>query len=64
MNILTPDKYECNNQNYECIDVYDGDDLIGVYGLWYCIRHYCDNAVELDHICLKEMYRNKGICQV
>ena len=52
---------EMVNQNYECIGVYDGDDLIGVCGLWFCTRHYCGKSVELDHVFIKEDYRNKGI---
>lgn len=61
INILEERFREMFNQNYECIGVYDGDVLIGVCGLWFCTRHYCGKSVELNHVYIKEDYRNKGI---
>ena len=52
---------EMISQNYECAVVYDEDTLIGVCGLWYCTRHYSGKSVELDHVFIKDEYRNKGL---
>lgn len=52
---------EMINQNYECAGIYDGDQLIGLSGLWYCTRHYIGKSVELDHVYIEPSYRNKGL---
>ena len=52
---------EMVSQNYECIGVYDGAQLIGVSGLWFCTRHYSGRSVELDHVFIDDSYRNNGL---
>ena len=52
---------EMTTQNYECVGVYDADQLIGVSGLWFCTRHYSGRSVELDHVFIDDAYRNKGL---
>jgi GNAT superfamily N-acetyltransferase len=52
---------EMISQNYQCIGVYDGDQLMGVSGLWFCTRHYSGRSVELDHVFIDDAYRNKGL---
>ena len=52
---------EMVTQNYECIGVYDGGELIGVSGLWYSTRHYSGRSVELDHVFIEADYRNNGL---
>ena len=52
---------EMINQNYECAGIFDGDDLIGITGLWFCTRHYTGKSVELDHVYIKPEYRNQGL---
>lgn len=52
---------EMINQNYECAVIYDGDNLIGVCGLWFCTRHYSGKSVEPDHVFIDELYRGKGL---
>jgi len=52
---------EMITQNYECVGVYDADQLIGVSGLWFCTRHYSGRSVELDHVFIDDAYRNKGL---
>ena len=52
---------EMVTQNYECIGVYDGGELIGVSGLWYSTRHYSGRSVELDHVFIEDDYRNNGL---
>ena len=52
---------EMVSQNYECIGVYDADQIIGVSGLWFCTRHYSGRSVELDHVFIDDSYRNNGL---
>ena len=52
---------EMITQNYECVGVYDADQLIGVSGLWFCTRHYSGRSVKLDHVFIDDAYRNKGL---
>lgn len=52
---------EMYDQNYECFGVYDGAELIGVFGLWFMTRHYAGKSCEPDHVFIKPEYQNKGI---
>lgn len=52
---------EMVTQNYECVGVYEGDQLIGVSGLWYSTRHYSGRSVELDHVFIEDAFRNNGL---
>ena len=52
---------EMKHQNYECAVIFDGDDVIGVSGLWFCTRHYVGKSVELDHVYIRSEHRNKGL---
>ncbi len=52
---------EMKSQNYECAGVFDGENLIGVSGLWFCTRHYTGKSVELDHVYIKPEHRGNGL---
>lgn len=52
---------EMSTQNYECVGVYDHQQLIGVAGMWFCTRHYSGRSVEVDHVCIEDAYRNQGL---
>ncbi|WP_157207720.1 GNAT family N-acetyltransferase [Mariniflexile maritimum] len=52
---------EMVDQNYECVGVYDEENLIGVCGLWFCTRHYAGKSVEIDHVFIETEYRSKGL---
>ena len=52
---------EMLTQNYKCAGIFDGEELIGISGLWFCTRHYSGKSVELDHVYIKPSYRNKGL---
>ncbi len=52
---------EMSTQNYECVGVYDQDDLIGISGLWFQTRHYSGRSIEPDHVIIHDDYRNQGI---
>jgi GNAT superfamily N-acetyltransferase len=52
---------EMFTQNYECVGVYDGVQLIGINGLWYQTRHYAGESCETDHVYIDPSCRSKGI---
>ena len=52
---------EMTTQNYECVGVYDHQQLIGVAGMWFCTRHYSGRSVEVDHVCIEDAYRDQGL---
>lgn len=47
--------------NYECVGIYDQEQLIGICGLWYSMRHYSGYSAEPDHVFIDEKYRNQGL---
>ncbi|AXG69952.1 acetyltransferase (GNAT) family protein [Kordia sp. SMS9] len=61
MDLLTERFDEMLSQNYEAFAIYDHDQLIGCFGLWYMTRHYCGKSFEPDHVYIEEAYRSKGI---
>jgi len=67
LNENTPEKLlkerlkEMTNQNYECLGLYDQEQLIGICGLWYTTRHYIGKSAEVDHVIISSAYRNKGL---
>lgn len=52
---------EMITQNYECAGIFDGEILIGISGMWFCIRHYSGKSVEVDHVHIDEDYRGQGL---
>lgn len=61
MDLLTARFQEMLSQSYEAFAIYDGDQLIGCFGLWSMTRHYCGRSIEPDHVYIEEAYRSKGI---
>jgi len=52
---------EMASQNYECAAMYDGEELIGVAGMWFMTRHYSGKSMEVDHVYISNEYRRKGL---
>ena len=48
-------------QNYECVVMYNGDEIIGLSGLWFMTRHYSGKSVEPDHVFISSKYRSQGL---
>lgn len=61
MNVLKERFAEMLTQHYEAFGVYDGEQLIGCFGLWSMTRHYCGRSFEPDHVYIEDAYRSKGI---
>lgn len=61
--ILLQRFHEMIHQNYECVGVFLSGQLIGVAGMWFCTRHYSGRSVEIDHVFVDDVYRNRGIGQ-
>ena len=46
---------------YECIGVYDDEELIGICGIWILNKFYAGKHIEPDNVYIKEAYRSQGI---
>lgn len=55
--------YEMTQQNYECLGVFQKNQLIGTAGMWFCTRHYSGRSIEIDHVVVDKIYRGQGIGQ-
>lgn len=49
---------------YECIGVYDSEELIGICGLWVLNKLYVGKHLEPDNVFIKKEYRSKGVGQL
>ncbi len=49
---------------YECIGVYDNDELIGICGIWILNKLYVGKHIEPDNVFIKKEYRSKGVGQL
>ncbi|HWY11807.1 MAG TPA: GNAT family N-acetyltransferase [Bacteroidia bacterium] len=47
--------------NYECLGVFDKENLIGICGLWTLVKLYNGKHLEPDNVIIHPDYRNKGI---
>lgn len=47
--------------NYTQIAVFDGDECIGLTGLWYGIKLWCGKYLEVDNFIVHPNHRSKGI---
>ena len=52
---------EMVERGYECLGVYEGDNLIGICGLWILIKYYVGRHLEPDNVMILPEYRGKGI---
>lgn len=59
--ILKERMLEMFDQNYECFGIFKGEELIGVFGLWFMTRHYAGKSCEPDHVFILPKYQNKGL---
>lgn len=55
---------EMAEQNYECVGVYDQNNLIGISGLWTSTKHYIGKTVEPDHVVIDKNYRGQNLGKV
>jgi len=52
---------EMAQQSYECLGIFDEDQLIGICGMWFQTRHYAGKSCEIDHVIIDDSYRGQGI---
>jgi len=52
---------EMMNQGFECVGIYNNNELIGMTGLWTLTRLYSGKYLEPDNVYVKNEYRSKGI---
>lgn len=46
---------------YQCIGVYDGEELIGICGVWVLNKLYAGKHVEPDNVFVKMEHRSNGV---
>lgn len=49
------------SHNYECVGVYNGEQLIGISGLWILEKYYVGKHIEPDNVIIHPDYRGQGI---
>ncbi len=54
-------KEMAQQENYKSVGMYLNNELIGISGLWFIIRHYCGRTIEPDHVVISSAFRNKGL---
>lgn len=59
--ILTQRLVDMKQSNYLCAGVYDGEELIGISGLWILNKYYVGKHIEPDNVIIHPDYRNKGV---
>jgi GNAT superfamily N-acetyltransferase len=47
--------------NYTQVVVYDGEECVGLTGLWYGIKLWCGKYMEIDNFIVHPNHRSKGI---
>ena len=52
---------EMIEKGYECVGVYEDDQLIGMCGLWILTKYYVGRHLEPDNVMILPEYRGKGI---
>jgi len=52
---------EMVGKGYECAGVFDGDQLIGICGMWILVKYYIGRHIEPDNVMILPEYRGKGI---
>ena len=52
---------EMVERGYECLGVYDQEELIGICGIWILTKYYVGRHIEPDNVMILPAYRSKGI---
>ena len=55
---------EMMNQGYQCLAAFDGEEIVGICGMWITTRFYCGKQVEVDNVVVVRSYRSKGIGKI
>lgn len=63
---ISGDKYKAYLEtmlphNYTQVVVYDGEECVGLSGLWYGIKLWCGKYMEIDNFIVHPDHRSKGI---
>lgn len=52
---------EMVEHGYECLGVYDNDELIGICGLWILVKYYVGRHIEVDNVIIHPNHQGQGI---
>lgn len=64
---LTLEAYEKNltemipNNNYSQIAVFDGENCLGVAGIWIGTKLWCGKYLEIDNLVVSDKFRSRGV---
>ena len=48
-------------EGYQCVGVYDNDELVGICGLWIMTKYYVGRYIEPDNMVIHPLYRSQGL---
>ena len=68
-NQVTPDYYsevleEMVPHGYRMVAVYEGDECLGLSGIWVAAKIYCGKYMEMDNVVIAAVHRSRGIGQL
>jgi GNAT superfamily N-acetyltransferase len=52
---------EMLDTGYQCVGIYENNELIGVSGLWILYKYYVGKHIEPDNVILTPEYQGQGI---
>ena len=52
---------QMKDADYQCVGIYDSDQLIGICGLWSLCKYYVGRHLEVDNVFIRPEYRKQGI---
>ncbi len=64
---LTLEAYEKNltemipNNNYSQVAVFDGENCLGVAGIWIGTKLWCGKYLEIDNLVVSDKFRSRGV---
>jgi diamine N-acetyltransferase len=59
--VLKPRLQKMLTNNYQCIGVYNQDELVAISGFWFIQKYYTGQYIEPDNVVIDSAYRGKGI---
>ena len=52
---------EMLDTSYQCVGIYENNELIGISGLWILYKYYVGKHIEPDNVILAPEYQGQGI---
>ncbi len=52
---------QMNSDSYECLGAFDGGKLIGICGMWFCVKVYTGLQMEIDNVAVDPAMRSQKV---